>query len=64
MLVSYTVTIGSESQSFPTREEAVSAAKEQSRQHRGEVMVQDAAGAETLTYRNGELMSYLWDDRK
>ena len=62
--MSYTVTIGTESQSFPTRDEAISAAKDQSRQHRGEVMVQDASGAETLTYRHGELTSYLWDDRK
>ncbi len=60
----YTVSIGTESQSFPSREEAIAAAKDRSKQHRGEVTVQGASGAETLTYRHGELTSYLWDDRK
>jgi len=62
--LSYTVTYSNEQQSFPTRDEAIVAAKDRSKQHRGEVTVQDASGAETLTYRHGELTSYLWDDRK
>ena len=62
--MTYTVTIANEIENFPTRVDAITAAKERSKQVRGEVTVQDSSGAEVLTYRGGELASYLWDDRR
>ena len=59
----YTVTVANESESHPNRQAAIDAAKERSTNSRGEVTVSDTSGHEILTYRHGELASYLWDDR-
>ncbi len=60
----YTLTVGTETSEIDGRAAAIEAAKEKSNAHRGEVILNDATGAETLTYRRGELSSYLWDDRR
>ena len=62
--MAYTVTVGSEVEEHPTREAAIAAAKDRSKVTRGEITVSDSRGAEVLTYRGGELASYLWDDRR
>ena len=60
----YTVSQGTESVEHAERQAAIDDAKERSKAHRGEVTVMDGSGAEVLTYKGGELASYLWDDRK
>ena len=60
----YTLTVGTETTEIDERAKAIEEAKERSKLHRGEVILTDASGAETLTYRRGELSSYLWDDRR
>ena len=62
--MAYTVTVSNETESFPTRQDAIDSAKDRSKQVRGEVTVADETGHEVLTYRHGELASYLWDDRR
>jgi hypothetical protein len=64
MSVKYTLTVGTETTEHTGRAESIDEAKERSKLHRGEVILTDATGAETLTYRRGELSSYLWDDRR
>lgn len=62
--VKYTITIGDENKEYPDRQAAIDAAKEESKTARGEIAVTAASGQEILTYRGGELASYLWDDRR
>ncbi len=64
MSLKYTLTVGTEITELDERAAAIEEAKEKSKQHRGEVILTDSIGAETLTYRRGELSSYLWDDRR
>lgn len=62
--MNYSVTVGTDILEYSDRKQAIAEAKDRSRNHRGEVIVADSQGAEVLTYRAGELSSYLWDDRK
>ena len=53
----YTLTVGTETSEIEGRAPAIEEAKERSKLHRGEVILVDGSGAETLTYRRGELSS-------
>ena len=49
----YTLTVGTETSEIEGRAPAIEEAKERSKLHRGEVILVDGSGAETLTYRRG-----------
>ena len=59
----FEVTYGTNIQDYPTRKEAIVAAKEISGEYRGMVNIADEDGRERMVYQAGELVSYDYETR-
>ena len=60
----YEVSVGESISEYPTRVEAIAAAKELSTEHRGTISIVDAGKRERMTYQAGELVSYDYETRR
>ncbi len=59
----FEVTYGTNLHEFPSRKEAIEAAKEISGEYRGMVNIADEKGRERMVYQAGELVSYDYETR-
>lgn len=60
----FEVVLGNEIETFPTRREAIEAAKTWTVDNRGQALVSDEQKMERLTYQGGELVSYDYETRR